>query len=300
MCMGGGSDKNLGIAAVFSAVSESMIGMRQLDLAEKKNESDTALQREYLDLIKQNRPIEERIQNAQADSMELQLGRQRDVQFPLEDQIINEAKTYDSAERIAAEAGKADSAVVQAYDKATAGAQRDMLRSGLNPNSAKALALRENASLSQAATAANASTAAAEAVKSKGFAMRMDSAALGRNLAPNSVASADASLKAGQSQAASMSGVIQAANQSFDSTMRGFGSAANSYGQAGQAYSNLAAGQNARAGANAQAAGSVIGAGIGAYGAYSASTAAATAAAGSGAAAGGSAAAGAGAAAVSW
>jgi hypothetical protein len=265
MCMGGGSDKNLGIAAMYTAQAEYVLGQRQVALAEDKHRSDTELQREYMDLIKANRPLEERIQTAQADSMDLQLQRQRDVQFPLEDQIIKEAREYDSAERMAAEAGKADSAVVQAYDKATAGAQRDMLRSGLNPNSAKALALRENASLSQAATAANASTAAAEAVKSKGFAMRMDSAALGRNLAPNSVASADASLKAGQTQAASMSDLIQSANQSFDSTMRGFGAAGNSFGNSGSSLNALASQQRQASAQRGAGIGSMAGTAVGAY-----------------------------------
>lgn len=281
MCMGGGSDKNLGLAAMYTAQADIVLGQRQLDLAETKNSQDAQLQREYLDLIKANQPIEERIQTAQADSMDLALQRQRDVQFPLEDKIIDEAKNYDSTERIANEAGKADSAVVQAYDKATAGAQRDMLRSGLNPNSAKALALRENASLSQAATAANASTAAAEAVKGKGFAMRMDAAALGRNLAPNSVASADSSLRAGQAQASGMSGVIQAANQSFDSTMRGFGSAGNSFSNAGSNLTSIASQQQAASAQKNAGIGSAVGTAVGAH-ASSASAAGGSSAIGSG------------------
>jgi hypothetical protein len=274
---GGGSDKNLGVAALYQAQTQAVLGLQQNALAQQKLDSDTVLQREYMDIIKANQPTEQRLQSAQADAAELALNRYRDVQVPLENQIIDEARNYDSTERIAAEAGKADAAVVQAYDKANAGAQRDMLRAGLNPNSAKALALRENSSLSQAATSANAATSTAEAVKGKGFAMRMDAAGLGRNLPANSTAASDAALRAGQSSAAGMAGLISANNQSFNSTMGGFGQAASTIGGAGNTFQSMAQQQQASSDAKSAGIGKLIGGAASAYAGSAAGSAALTA-----------------------
>jgi hypothetical protein len=257
-------DYNLGIASLAQAQTMERLGERQADLSEEQFREGTKLQRDYLDLIKAQQPMQERLMESQADAAELGLKRQQEVQWPLEDQLIEEASNYDSAERVGQAAGRADAAVIDAYDRAQAAAGRDMRRMGVDPNSGKAVAQRENGAIQLASAAANASSTAAEAIKSKGFAMRMDAAGLGRNLGTNSTAAADASLRAGQAQASNHGAAAAMGNQNFSTTMAGFGSAGQSFSNAARTYDSMSRQQTEQNNAASASTGAIVGAGLGA------------------------------------
>lgn len=223
-----------GIAA--QAAASERVGMRALDLSEKQYADQSKLQDEFMDLARSNSASDKALKDLQFQTAQEEQQRRSDIFNPLEAGIVDEAQNFDSPDRIANEMGKADSAVVQAYDKASRGAARDQLRLGINPNSGKALMLRQNAALDEAKAAANASTAAGERVKAKGFGMRMDAAGLGRNLVSNQTAAADSAVRAGQSSVSGMQSGVDQGNRNFSSVMSGFGTANNAFGTAGSLY----------------------------------------------------------------
>lgn len=258
MCCGGGADTS---GQVAQAQASERVGMRQLDLAERSYEDTKKLNDEFLDLIRNNAESEEQVKQLQLELMGDERDRRQNIFNPLEEGLVKEAQDFDSAARISTEMGKADAAVVQAYDRAINAAGRDQLRLGVNPNSAKSLALRENAAVDVAKAAAGASTAAAERTKAKGFAMRMDAAGLGRNLATNQTAAADSALRAGQSQVSGMQSGISSNNQTTQTAQSGMSGASSSFTNAGNLYASAANTQAQESASMMQGVGSLIGTG---------------------------------------
>lgn len=233
MCCDSGQDTS---GMVAQAQASEKVGMRALDLTEQQNARSNDLQDEFLDIIAANAESDAELKDIQTELALEQAQRRRDIFDPLEARIVDEAENYDSLGRMTNEMGKADAAVVQAYDRAKEGSARDMLRLGINPNSGKALALQENSKLGLAKAAAEASTGAGERVKGKGFAMRLDAAGLGRNLATNQTAAADSALRAGNSVVGATQAGVDQGNRNFNSTMTGFGTASSAFGTAGNLY----------------------------------------------------------------
>lgn len=221
---------------IAAAQANERVGMRALDINEKQFARQSALQDEFMDVIRQNQASDEEVKGLQSALMRDQQDRRENIFNPLEDKLVAEAENFDSADRMSSEMGKADAAVVKAYDRAVQAAGKDQLRLGVNPNSAKSQALRENGSLALATRAANASTAAGERTKAKGFAMRMDAAGLGRNLATNQTAAANSALAASQGQTSAFSSGISAGNQNMSTMNQGFGTASNAFTSAGNLY----------------------------------------------------------------
>ncbi|MES2942660.1 MAG: hypothetical protein V4772_07310 [Pseudomonadota bacterium] len=246
---------------VATAQASERVGMRQLDLAEKKYASDQLLQDELLGMTRAGSASDLELKRLQMDLAQDQADRRKSIFNPLEDGLVNEARQYDSTERVQSEMGKADAAVVQAYDKALRSSGRDLLRMGVNPNSAKSLALRENANVDLALGAAGASTSAGRAVKEKGFGMRMDVAGLGRNLSTNQTAAANSAIAAGQSSIGGFQGAVDQGNRNFNSTQQGFGGANSAFGTAGNLYGSAASATAAADAADSQGVGSLIGTG---------------------------------------
>lgn len=245
---------------VAAAQSNERVGMRALDLSELHYANQSELQREFMDLARANAESDAELKDIQTELMLEQADRRRNIFEPLEAQLVLESEEFDSPERMASEMGKADSAVVQAYDKARRSADRDQLRMGINPNSGKALALRENAILQQAKDAASAATGAGERVKARGFGMRMDTAGLGRNLVSNQTAAADSAIRAGQSSVGSMQAGIDQGNRNFSTTMGGFGQAGAAFTNAGNLYGSAADAEASANAANMQGLGQAVGA----------------------------------------
>lgn len=242
-----------------AAVNER-IAMRQLDLTEEQAALNSDLQREFMDLARANSETDAEIKDFQFGVAQDEYERRQNIFNPLEAQLVGEAEAYDSPERIALEMGKADGAVLQAYEKAVGSAGRDQLRRGINPNSAKSLALRENAAVDIAAAAGNASTQAGERAKAKGFGMRMDAAGLGRGISTNQTAAAEASLRAGQSAVGSIQSGVQQQNNNYNAVHAGFGSAGGALNNASRIYGGIADTEAAVESSNNQAIGTVIGA----------------------------------------
>lgn len=142
-----------------------------------------------LDQMQQQVDVGRDSYNLAREQQDFQLGLARkyddrfwSVQAPLEDQIVGEARRYDTEAERERMAGTARGDVEQAFAGARSGLRRDMGRMGLNPSDPKYFAMTRNLASDQALATANAMNKVREAAKQMGWAKRMDAAALGRNL----------------------------------------------------------------------------------------------------------------------
>jgi hypothetical protein len=166
---------------------------------------------------------------------------QKDTYRPLEQGLVADSQTYDTAERREQEAGQAVADVnTQLGNARDALAARQASR-GVMSASANSEALDRSMAVSGAAAAASAANQARKGVELQGYARKMDAANLGRNLASNQATSAGVALQQGNSavgnsnaaNAASQSGV-GVMQQGFNTAIQGNQSAGNLYGQAAQ------------------------------------------------------------------
>lgn len=246
------------------AQNQGELGARALDLSERQYEDSSALQREFADVMRANAEGDAEIKDIQMQLMLDQQQRREEIFDPLEARLVDEAENYDSDARVLDSMGKADAAVMQAFDRQRVAGQRDMARLGFAPNSGRALALRQASDVDAAAAAANASTQAGERTRSLGFARRMDVSQMGRNNVSNQTGAAASALQAGQSVNNGYSTVGQAGNQNFNAAMNGFGTASSAFGSAGNMYGKVAD-MKAQDGGGLAQLGQVAGMGIKAY-----------------------------------
>lgn len=105
-----------------------------------------------------------------------------DTQVPLEDQIISEAREFDTERERERLASMARGDVAQSFAAARGGLRRDMGRMGVNPSDPKYFGMNRELAASEALATANAMNKTREAAKQMGWARRTDAAALGRGL----------------------------------------------------------------------------------------------------------------------
>ena len=210
------------------------------------------------------------VSNAQLKAMDTQTSIAQDYADynkttfrPLERGIVDAANNYDTQDRREAEAGKAIADVSQNIDGAQAQSDMDMARSGVDPSSGRALAIRANMGLAGALGKTQAGANARRAVETTGFARKMDAASLGRGLASNQATSASLASQLGTSAVRSSGAGLNAMNSGNQVMQQGFNGASQGLSSAGSMYGNIATIQNqANANNNAwmSAAGSAAGA----------------------------------------
>jgi len=173
---------------------------------------------------------------AQTTSMEnaaTDRARYENTFVPLQDQIIQEAQNVDSQDAQAQAAAKAGADAQTAIAGERAASERALTSMGVNPNSGRFAGQRRAQDLGAALGTVGAKNDAREALRDKGFAMRMSAAGLGANLPSQSMAGTQLGLGAGQAAGS----VLNAANQQFLSStaipMQGYSGAMQGY--AGQA-----------------------------------------------------------------
>lgn len=173
---------------------------------------------------------------AQTTSMEnaaTDRARYENTFVPLQDQIINEAQTVDSQDAQAAAAASAGADAQTAIAGERAASERALTSMGVNPNSGRFAGQRRAQDLGAALGTVGAKNDAREALRDRGFSMRMGAAGLGANLPSQSMAGTQLGLGAGQAAGS----VLGAANQQFLSStaipMQGYSGAMQGY--AGQA-----------------------------------------------------------------
>jgi hypothetical protein len=175
---------------------------------------------------------------------------------PLEDQFINEAKTWDSADRQAAAASEARADVLGAADMQRQTSNRQMSAMGVNPNSGRFAGTQRAGETATALAAAGAANNSRDRVRQQGIAMRADAINMGRGLPSQAAGSAGLGLSAGNSAL----GNNLSANASWQNGLgimtSGYGGAMQGYGSQAsilnQQYANQLNAWNSQQQANAQ------------------------------------------------
>jgi hypothetical protein len=159
---------------------------------------------------------------------------------PLEQGIVSDAENFDTEGKREELAGKAVADVSEASGAARAAESRQMARMGINPNDgayAGEATQRGNATLLAEAGAA---TKARSDAMTLGHAYKMDAASLGRGLASNQVASANASINAGNSSAFNAGLPLSQQQQQAAMMGAGYGYGIQGNQVAGNIYGNIA------------------------------------------------------------
>jgi hypothetical protein len=175
-----------------------------------------------------------KISNAWADE---DRGRYKSVFEPLQDQFIEEAQAYDTAERRGTAAREAVADVKTQSLMAKDAAGREMARMGVDPRSGRAAATTGAMTLREGLAAAGAANSARKQVESEGRALKANAVNLGSGFAVNPATSLGMSSSAmssgfngamsGQNQMASLlTQQQQMKNASADSLWGGIGSVA--------------------------------------------------------------------------
>jgi hypothetical protein len=99
---------------------------------------------------------------------------------PVEDQLVRDAKSYNTAARREAEAGRAAGAVSNEFANARAAAQDRLESFGIDPSQTRAGALDISMRTQEAAARAGAADTARRAVEDRGMALRTEAINLGR------------------------------------------------------------------------------------------------------------------------
>jgi hypothetical protein len=151
---------------------------------------------------------------------------------PLEEQIVADARAYDTPERRQAAADSAMAEINSGFAKTGAARARQLAAQGVNPGSARSQAALAGLDVEQASAMASGAYGARRGVEQTGYTRRMDAAGLGRNLPAASASATNAASGAANSG-------INAANTSATVGTTGLGEMNN----ASQIASNNILGQ---------------------------------------------------------
>lgn len=191
---------------------------------------------------------------------------QKNTFRPLEEGIVADAQTYDTAARRESAASEAVADVGMQAEAARQAQTRQQQRMGVNPSSGKAMALQSQMGMAEALGKAGAANTARDKIELQGYARKMDAANLGRGLASSQATSAGVALNAGNSATANAGTPLAQANQAaatmgqgFSTAIQGNNSAGSLYGQAAQLQSQDSGLMSALGGVAGQFAGSSAG-----------------------------------------
>ena len=159
---------------------------------------------------------------------------------PLEQQMIADAAGYDTPERRAAASAEAVAGIEQQFSQQREASARTLQRSGVDPGSAKSMALQNGMDIGVAKAKAGAYRAASQQVETMGAAKKADAASLGRGLAANQATSAGIAMNQGNSSSAQLASVggIQAQGNAIMTS--GYAGAQNGMAGAANTFGNIA------------------------------------------------------------
>ena len=123
--------------------------------------------------------------------------RYEEVFQPLEDELVNESKTYNSEARREQAAGSAAAEVGQQFDAARNNAMQQLESYGVDPTQTRAGALDVSVRAQEAAAKAGAANAARTNVENTGRALRSEAINIGRGLPGQAATSLNAAIQSG-------------------------------------------------------------------------------------------------------
>lgn len=134
---------------------------------------------------------------------------------PLETQLVNEARTAGTEAEASRLGGEAAATVKSAFAQRAEASGRALARQGINPGSARALAVRVNDDANAALASAAAANTARDTARTVAYGKKMDAASLGRNLSSAQAVAANGAIAGANGAAGTSLGVMNAGiNQS--------------------------------------------------------------------------------------
>ena len=272
---GGGApspDPQIGQAAIKNAqIGEEWLSFarEQFDVGNIRQEELDALTR---DVIEQQMNTQDETNAWAREDRQ----RTKDVFQPLQNEFIEEARTYDSEARQNEAAAEAGADVRQAFDLQGQVNNRNMARMGINPNSGRYQEQIRLDGVNAATATAGASNSARRQVRDRGLMLKADAINMGSGLPSSTAAAYGIGLNAGNSATGNSTqanqnwrGNIGIMGQGMGGAMQGYSNQANIlnnlYGNQVNAWS---AQQQANAASSAgigSMVGTIAGAGITAY-----------------------------------
>lgn len=231
---GGGSAPSPDPRIGEAALKEAELGEDWLNFAREQFKTSTERQ------IEQDKLANEVTKNQLEASKQAQgwatADRERyDTIFkPLQDEFIDKAKNWDSAERQSERAAEAKADVINNANQARQAAERNMASMGIDPTSGRYAGIDRAGSQATALAAAGAENTARNTVRKEGIAMKADAVNMGNGLAVNPATSLGLSSSTGSAamgttagnnaQAAGLGSIM---GQGYQAAMSGYGNQAN-------------------------------------------------------------------------
>ena len=159
--------------------------------------------------------------------------RMREKFYPLQDQLLQEAKDYDTEGNFQRQATMAMGDVEDQFSAARESQKRQMQAYGINPTSGAYQGQSNATDIMSAATKAGAATKARTAAEQLGWAKKMDVQGLGAGLAGNQATSTGIALQAGNSALNAGAQGIAAMGAMGNSLAQGYGGAMQGWNNVG-------------------------------------------------------------------
>ena len=231
---GSAPDPNPGMIASADAAKQTADAQREI----AKNSLDFAKQQyaEMKPLYDQIVASDTETQKATAENAKRYNDFQRDTFQPLQQQIVDEAKAYDTEGHREQLATQASGDITQAFGVAKQQQERQFAAAGIRPDSGRFAALNQNLLTQEALGKAGAQNTARVNAENLGYAKKMDAAAIGNGLAGNSVAAYGTSINAGGAATGAMQASGSGMQQGFSTGISANNGAASAYGTAGNIY----------------------------------------------------------------
>lgn len=137
------------------------------------------------------------VQNKQMEVADEQYQRYKDVYRPLQDDIVNQAKAYDTESNREQQAALAIGDTRDQFEQQRQNQSMQMRSFGINPNSGRFQGMMNANNVMEAATSAAAATRARSAAEQLGWAKKMDAIGLGSGVFGNQATSTQLGLAAG-------------------------------------------------------------------------------------------------------
>lgn len=231
---GGGSAPSPDPAIGQAALKEAQLGEDWLNFSREQfgvaNERQT----------EQDKIANEVTQNQLAASKQAQQwatedrNRYNDTFKPLEDQFIDKAQNWDSAERQGKLAAEAKADVLNNASQQRQSAERNMASMGVNPTSGRFAGVERSGENSTALAAAGAENTSRNQVRNQALSLQADAVNMGKGLAVNPASSLGLSTSAGSAAMqttsgnnAQVAGLNSIMGQGYQGAMSGYGNQAS-------------------------------------------------------------------------
>ena len=259
---GGGSDPAVGRALE-----------RQADNADRMS---AFVMQNYED----NKPMLAKLQGLNADVIQQQLGLgakageraddaysfYKNVGRPVVQQSIQEATNWDSEDNINAARGRAAADAQSAASNAEGQLNRNLQRTGVNPNSGRMLAMNNQVAMQKAAMLAGGMNNAGEQRRTQAVGMRQQAANMANGFSAQSMAQAGQAGGFGSSAAGIGGNSLSQGMSTQNQALSGMNAVGNQYGNNAQGYQSMSNANNQSAQASAAGFGQLAGMGMSAMG----------------------------------